>query len=110
MSNPYATEGPCCAEFRRAHAHVTASIKTLHALGARDPRTLVMYYHNMSPAEKDVVAVGAGKQCPCHEAPNPVAFREFIARTKFANPRIDPFSDEGVAIAEAVNRKYGLAP
>lgn len=106
MADLYESEGPCCAEYRAARRSVETRIKVLHALGANTPRHAVMFFQNMSEESRAVVAVGAGDRCPCHEAPNPRAFREFLARTKFSG--VDPLGERGLEVAAEVVRKYEM--
>lgn len=80
MDNMYLRSGPCCEFYQNMQIDFKAKMNVLHTMGVKTPRLVVMLYKNMvRDVGKDSLRLRAEKlPCPCHEAPDPVKFRQFV--------------------------------
>lgn len=82
MGYNYNERGPCCDRYDELKRQMRAKIKTLYALVGGNPRYWVQLLEIMRdrcpvPGLLALALEDDNQKCPCHDAPDPVAFRRF---------------------------------
>lgn len=71
----------CCRYHRAQQAKARARVHALYNLIGGTPRHWAMVASHWSPSQRTTMGLALdGKPCPCHDTPDPEAFREFFER------------------------------
>ena len=93
----YENRGPCCDYYDGLRQKFRANLKTLHHLVGGNPRYWMMLYEHMrSDMDPELLGMLLAKEwrCPCHDAPDPPLYREFVGfvlKQKKLAPGQNPF-------------------